>query len=370
MNQSFDVIVVGAGPAGSTLARKLAEAGKEVALLEKAAFPRFKACGGGLPLRTQTLMELDLDEIPHSKVGRVVLTGGRGLDIVVECNSPVAIVRRESFDEWLVKKATNKGAQLFEHQRVVSVEKSSSTWNVVTTGGVFKATILVACDGAHSSVLRSLNEVLPQYCPTMETVVSLSEKAQEIDKITAVFDFSSLRKGYGWIFPAPGGVNIGAGALGMKAHELRKHVINLAARSPWVSQDVTGIRGAVIPVFVKSRDWYAQNGLYLCGDAAGLVDPLTGEGIYYAILSATLAAESILYANESHYEEALKRNVVDELTIAARYAYLKHRLPLFFFKLMMRRRRFQDYGKLFVRLLEGEMSYREIYFLMKGKIFN
>jgi geranylgeranyl reductase family protein len=367
MNQSYDVIVVGAGPAGSTLARKLAEAGKEVVLLEKSAFPRFKACGGGLPLRTQSLMGLDLDEIPHSKVGRVVLTGGKGLDIVVESSSAVAVVRRESFDEWLAKKAVDKGVHLFENHRVVSVANDGSTWSVVTTDGVFRAPFLAACDGAHSSVLRSLKENLPQYCPTMEVVVPFSENAEAIDKVTAVFDFSSLRKGYGWIFPAPGGINIGAGALGMKSTELKKNIMDLAARSPWVSYNLTEIRGAVIPVFKKPRNWYAKNRLYLCGDAAGLADPLTGEGIYYAVLSATLAAEAILYADESHYEKALKRNVLDELSIAARYALVKHRLPLFLFKLMMRQRRFKEYAGLFVRLLEGEMSYREIYALMKGR---
>jgi len=326
-----DVIVVGAGPAGSTLATHLARAGVDVLLLEKSTFPREKVCGDGLtPRGVKQVIALGIDVSGPDWIknkGLRVVGGGTSLELpwpVLQDFPDFGLVRpRRDFDDMLATLAVKAGARLRMATSVKEPIVDERTGRIVgvtakTADGPvrFRAPLVLACDGvsARVAVGMGINKredrpigvaVRRYYRSEVRTHDDYLESHLELwDRSHP--DKPALLPGYGWIFGlGDGTVNVGLGMLNSSKAFGRTDYRALLRRwldgtpEEWGLREenaIGGIGGAGLPMGFNRTPHYA-NGLMLVGDAGGSCNPFNGEGIAYAMESAALAADAVLQAN-------------------------------------------------------------------------
>lgn len=305
MRRDFDVVVVGAGPAGSTAARAAAGRGLSVLLIDKAKFPRYKPCAGGVTAKS--LRELGFD-LPESIVEHEI----RGIKLVASCGMSVAgkdskrlgvTVKRSAFDSFLVTKAVEAGACFVDGANLVGlasqVEGARGRYVVATNLGEFCARTVIGADGAAGNTARLAG--IRRRWSRWELGVSLSAEVGFPDgsalsrepELIELYLVPPLRAAFGWAFHRRNGLHVGIGATANDAFRLRQAYgthfgrvmeavrLNLPSPRP---------KGHVLPMGGLRRR-IAREGVLLVGDAAGFVDPFSGEGIYHAIRSGKMAAE-------------------------------------------------------------------------------
>jgi len=327
---SADVIVVGAGPAGSTAATYLARAGVDVLLLEKSVFPRDKVCGDGLtPRGVKQVLALGVDVSGDDWLrnkGLRVVGGGTSLELpwpVLQDYPDFGLVRpRRDFDQMLADLAVKAGARLHVGTTVTGPVRDERTGAIVGVlarsdngPGSFSAPIVIAADGVSARVAlgmginkrddRPLGVAVRRYYKSpAKTHDDFLESHLELwDRTNAASP--QLLPGYGWIFGlGDGTVNVGLGMLNSsKAFgntDYRKLLRTWLDGTPpeWGLREenaIGSIGGAGLPMGFNRTPHYAD-GLVLLGDAGGSVNPFNGEGIAYAMESAAMAAESVLQA--------------------------------------------------------------------------
>jgi len=181
------------------------------------------------------------------------------------------------------------------------------------------------------------------------------------ERTRAVFHLGCIREGYAWIFPRRDVFAVGMGSFNPKAPDLKGKLAKFAKAAPELRGGELGdVRGARIPIFTRPRPRYAEDGAYLLGDAAGLVDPLTGEGIYGAVLSARFAAAAILDGREEEYDALLGQEALPELVLAQRAVALAARVPLWIRKTLMGSKLFRSNAVRMVDVLCGRATYRSM----------
>jgi geranylgeranyl reductase family protein len=326
VDQHADVIVVGAGPGGSATAQALAQAGLDVLLLEKTAFPREKVCGDGLtPRAVKTLVDMGIDTSPangfiHNR-GLRILGGGVKLELpwpeLASYPSYGLVRTRLDFDDLLAVHAQKAGARLqtltnvtgpvVEGGRVVGVTAKVGPDKVPAT---YRAPITIACDGvsARLAIARGINKRDDR--PMGVAVRRYYESPRHDDDMLESWlelrtPSGDLLPGYGWVFGVGDGTsNVGLGILNTTKAWQDTNYKDLMAR--WTSSmpkewqydeehAVGPIRGAALPMGFNRQPHYAD-GMLLVGDAAGAVNPFNGEGIAYALESGRLAAEVAVQA--------------------------------------------------------------------------
>lgn len=358
--KGYEILVVGSGPAGAILARRLAEAGREVLVLEKARHPRHKPCGGGLPPRTILL----LATLGISPVGwpitSVALDGGwLGRQIY-----PVAktlVVDRAVLDRELVEGARRAGARIWEGCAFRGIQhRYDSFFHIETTSGLLQTQFLFACDGVFSPTARSLHLPRPHRGFCLEGIASRKDDLADEDVHRAIFRLTVCRGGYAWAFPREDAFAVGVGIPREKDPGLRKILWEFLATTPELrGQPLLHLQGGMVPDYT-SLPTYAKKGAWLVGDAAGLVDPLTGEGIYYAIRSALLAADCFLHGGndpERCYDAEIRRCLLPELERAKRLATCFRRIPPFFVGALMCLPAFRRRAYSFIEFLSGPSVY-------------
>lgn len=374
-----DILVVGAGPAGATVARLLAAGGKQVLLVDAATFPRHKACGGGLPPRTVQALGLDLASVTESVVRTVRLDGGWSGRQTYELPAPVGnapatcVVDRMVFDQFLLLQARAAGATVMEGCRVEKLSRGPGGLVAHTSQGEIGARIVCACDGVHSTVAKSLGlpPLAAGFC--LETHVDMPAGWTDAAKACAIFHVGLIRSGYAWCFPCGQRLSIGVGGSVAGGPGLRAKLHEFARITPELAGVVPGqVRGGFVPEFEEPcRAGLLPDVLFL-GDAAGLADPLTGEGIYYAVRSAQLAAAALLAGEAgASYAAAVQAVLVPELRLARHYARRFRAVPAWLRAAGLGLPRARAYAAQFVRVLLGDSSYGEMYAaLHRGRAFD
>jgi geranylgeranyl reductase family protein len=285
-----DVVVVGAGPAGSLAAYSLARRGASIVVLDRARFPRDKPCGGGLTQRTVRLLPFAIDPVVEDRVGRVDFRLGYGSRFQRRAEQPlVFMTQRRRLDAFLVERALSVGAELREGVKATRVEPEDSGVVVRTDGGDVRARLAIGADGANGvSAAAVARPVHRTYCVAFEGNVPY-EAAGESHRGRLFLELGVVPGGYAWIFPKADHVNVGVAGWNGEGANLRRHLGRLLAAHGIPADAVAELRGHRLPLRGAGAP-LAGNGVLLVGDAAGLVDPLSGDGIYEAAVSAQVAA--------------------------------------------------------------------------------
>ena len=310
----FDVLVVGAGPAGSIAALVLARAGASVALLDKAQFPRDKACGDFIgPRGLQVLTDLGIPEPPGADVGDMAVVGPTGRRVVLPCFDGVTYpgraraVTRSVFDDALRTAALEEGAIAFVGRADRPLGSGGAIDGfTVSDGEELRADSVIGADGATSHVAQSAGLVEESRVLWGFAVRCYVDQHVDLPAIT-LWERTRWHAfpGYGWIFPGPGGVaNIGVGIGTLADRQAGAGAVRLlpAYLDHLVELGLLD-RAAVSPLPRRLGGWLkmgmvgttpAAGRVLLAGDAAGLVNPLQGEGIAQAMTSGRLAADAVL----------------------------------------------------------------------------
>ena len=287
----YDVIVVGAGPAGSTTAYRLARAGARVCLLDRARFPRDKPCGGGLTLRAVRELPFSVDPVVEDRVDTLELGLRYGRRWSSRAEGPLVLMtQRRRLDAFLAERAAAAGAEFRDGVKVTEVDPAGA----VTVGGErLEAEVVVGADGANGVTARSLGPQALELGVALEGNVGYSHVSRERFGGRAVVELGVVPGGYAWVFPKGDHVNVGVGGWQSEGPRLRERLSELCAAFEIDEANVRDLRGHRLPMRGASRR-PVQSRVLLVGDAAGLVDPLSGDGMYEAFVSGRLAAEATL----------------------------------------------------------------------------
>jgi geranylgeranyl reductase family protein len=284
---SYDAIVVGAGPAGSLAAYRLASAGATVLLLDRARFPRDKPCGGGVTIRALNELPFAIDPVVEGVVDRFELRLRHRRSFSRRAPAPLALMtQRRLLDAYLVEQAVAAGAEFRDGVRVSRVAQGE-------VGGD-SARVVIGADGANGVTARSLGLATDrEHGVALEGNLANDVVDSERYARRLVLEFGTVPGGYGWVFPKGDHVNLGVGGWEDEGPRLREHLARLCAVHGVDPAALTEVRGHRLPLR-RPGSALAEGRVALVGDAAGLVDPLSGDGMYEAFLSANLAARHAL----------------------------------------------------------------------------
>jgi geranylgeranyl diphosphate/geranylgeranyl-bacteriochlorophyllide a reductase len=292
---SFDVFVVGGGPSGATAAWDLAQAGRSVAMLDRAG--RIKPCGGAIPPRA--IADFDIPDhllVAKIETARMISPTGRSVDIHIE-NGFVGMVDRADFDEFLRQRATGAGATRLTGTYLRIERDRDGThvvWRDKATGEERRSLtrLVIGADGARSNVGRDEvpgGDTIPYVIAYHEIVKAPAANAgYDPLRCDVIYDGRISPDFYGWVFPHGDTASIGMGT-GIDGVDLKKATADLRASSGLTGCETLRKEGAPIPL--RPLDcWDNGRDVVLAGDAAGVVAPSSGEGIYYAMLGGRVAA--------------------------------------------------------------------------------
>jgi geranylgeranyl reductase family protein len=395
INTDADVIIAGAGPAGSIAAYELASLGIHVLILEKTTFPRYKVCGGGLTHKIIREIPFDISEVIETVI-RTIRFSSDCKDVFSR-SSPDPLMyctMRSKLDQLLLEKATQAGAKVIFSRQVTGIDYEEESVCVVTKEKSYRSRLVLGADGPSSIVARSSG--LRQHIEhglAWEAEVNTDPGILKMYADTVFLDWGTFPGGYGWVFPKKDHFSIGVGGPAILSKLMMPYYRRfiryldfegsgqLAAGSPPGSetgrQSVSGNQQPATnnqqlvtlslkswPIPVRTMKGNFHSGLALvAGDAAGLTDSLTGEGIYYAIKSGKLAArasESFLQGNTEalkSYTDQVNDELMTELLEGYKIKHIFNTVPLkihFFVK--DSDRAWRAFGK----VLRGERSYQDV----------
>lgn len=329
---SAEFAIIGAGPAGSHLASRLAASGRDCLLFDpKGAWE--KPCGGGVPTRAirEFSFLLESSNYPHKLVDRITMVSPSGRKVSLKLDRPFAIYSREILNGLVLDRAVEAGAE-FIRSGVIDFKRTQDGWAITTSDGrQWSAKFLIGADGAASFTRRRLVGIFPVrdlalafgYNVAVEDAASNGKKSKtqtngSTDEV--VVRFPDNFTGYLWAFPRPGVMNFGvASKLGERTSDELRALLSgfvqdfYGGRMP--EPDRVTFFGAKIPT-LDLTSWKSLratgDGWALVGDAAGFCDPITGEGIFYAFKSADLLADALLAGGQAeslngNYERATAR---------------------------------------------------------------
>jgi geranylgeranyl reductase family protein len=304
-----DVLVVGAGPAGSATAIHLARSGASVLLADRARFPRDKACGGGVTGRALRQVPCDITPVVERVVDTFELRLHHRRSFRRTSAEPlIMMTQRRRLDAYLAEQAVAAGARFQDGTKVERIVIDENGVSANVGGESVTAVVLVGADGSNGTVAKAagLNAGIDRGI-ALEGNVPWSLLDEERFASTAVIEIGAPAGGYGWLFPKGDHANLGVGGWASEGPHLRDHLARLARAYEVDPDAITGLRGHQLPMRRIGASTPASSRVILVGDAAGLVDPLSGDGMYEAFVSARLAAEAIFAGEPESYPAALAR---------------------------------------------------------------
>lgn len=380
--KAYDVLVVGMGPAGATAAYELSRAGMTVLGLDKQAHPRYKVCGGGLSVRIDQILESDFQAVIEHTIYGIQFTYRGEKPFLIESSRPIAyMVMRDRFDYFLLEKARRAGTEVHEDERAIEFHELPDWVEVITDKGRYRAKVLIGADGANSVVAQRLfPERRMRRMPTLESEIGIGQTPVYPGEGKVLIDLGATDRGYAWIFPKKERLSIGVAEFRGRAASPKgiferfvhdeKGLATLTVPQPCghplpLYSSRNGALGMAAPTaLVRHR-------ALLVGDAGHLVDPLFGEGIYYAVRSGQMAAASVLGSFHDRqrslldYELAVNREIYPEFRIASRLARIVYTVPRLCHRLMHRS---QEVMKLYYDVLQGRETYQTFFLKAKGLI--
>jgi geranylgeranyl reductase family protein len=331
--ERFDAVVVGAGPAGSTAAFRLARAGARVLLADKTRFPRDKPCGGGLTVRALRLLPFSVAPVVEEEVDVFELGLGYRRRFERRTREPLVVMtQRRRLDAFLVEQAQEAGAELREGARV-------SFSPLTVDGEPIEAVALIGADGVNGGIAKALGLDGHHHEVALEANVPYGPVLRSRYARRVVIEFGAVPGGYGWVFPKGDHVNVGVGGWLHEGPRLRAHLARLCRQHRIPEDAISDVRGYRLPLR-RPGSPAASGRVALVGDAAGLVDPVSGDGIYEAFLSAQLAADAALdilagrTADFSRYARELQRVLALQSAASWRAKLALERFPRLSFALL------------------------------------
>jgi len=335
-----------------------------VLLLEKEGLPRYKCCAGGVTGKAARLLDFDISEVAEDVIHQISFTFNLGSSYLGQHSQPLMYtVMRDVFDHFLVKRAQQLGAVLMDGQKVTQVQVSGDWVEISTADNVFRSRLVVGADGAYSIVARELGMARSiEYLMGIESEIVVPEEELAKWKSRVQIDLGAIPGGYAWVFPKRNHLSVGAGCHASKARDLHAHHQKFLNSLNIGSYAIASSGSHLIPTCTKGRLIW-ENKALLLGDAAGLADPLTGEGIYGAIQSAELAApviEGSLLTSKvelQDYQQIVERKVMSELRIAHTLSNFFVRFPHLAFGMFNQS---DDVWKAVRDLMLSEIDYADI----------
>ena len=368
--RTADAVIVGGGPAGAMAAIRLAGAGRRVLLIEREALPRYKPCGGGLVWRARQNLPIDITGCVEQECRRVLISY-RSLEreFAVEDGQPlVSMVMRADFDRRLIEHARTLGAEILEGSDAWRLKAWRDRVELDVGGRPVRARWLIAADGAASQVARQAGwKAFRHLVPAIECELPADRKTCRRFADVARFDFDFPPDGYGWVFPKREHLSVGVGSFGTLVgrrppESLKRTLADYLHRHDLPEPAPDQEHGYVIPVAPRPGG-VTRGRVMLVGDAAGLADPVTAEGLSHALQSGVMAAEAIIAGDAddtacSRYAGRVARDLLPELQRGrwlGRLLYGSGTLR----NALLDRHGQRIAGKM-VRIFRGESRYRDV----------
>jgi geranylgeranyl reductase family protein len=368
---SFDVVIAGGGPAGASAANVLARGGASVLLLEKARIPRYKPCGGGITARARAASSLAANVQVETAAQGMLVPGGKE-EVLCKLPAPIGMVMRDRFDAHLVGLAVDAGAELRDGTALTALEYSGSRLIVQAGKDRVAARYVLGADGANGVTARLAGfPPLSEVGAAIEVELAVPDRAQARYRHSALLDLLCIKDGYGWIFAKADHLSVGLGVFhGNSRHDLRAALTRFLATHPDLrAGKVLLQRGHRIPL-AGGRQTRRRGRVLLAGDAASLADPLTAEGISYALASGQRAGETLLAALHSgpavlgDYDRYITRVLCGDLRYARMAAALSYRYPDIVVRLAAQSHALRDAT---TAAVSGTADYRALVLLMARK---
>ncbi len=325
--EEHEVAIVGAGPAGSVCAKELAKAGVDVALFDH-SHPREKPCGGAVTYRV--LNEFKIPKKAYeNKIDWLILENQKGDRVEIYRKNTGIMVMRQKFDHYLLKEALKEKPSFYE-EKVTKISKKNDKWLIETNKNKIIVKTLIGADGCPSLVRQIVSEPIPKehlgHCAGYHIPYDLENTSKKFSNVMELYFLGPpyLNIGYVWIFPKFKDITVGIGVrIGTPAltESLNKFLkLHPAAKRLNIFKKMK-LHSHLVPMISNKRFFdlpSSGKNWMLIGDAAGHVNAITGEGIYYAMMGGKLAANAYLNKNISLYEKAWREKYGSELRFAAR----------------------------------------------------
>jgi len=334
-SKCFDVAIIGAGPAGCSAALTLAKTGSSTVLLEKATLPRYKTCGGGVLARAFKYLPPETANIVQRPFNSVALNFlGTSMQFLVSRAQPmVYMTMRSELDFLLAKNAQKAGARLSESFAVKQVRAHEDSVEIASEREVYRAKFVIAADGIHSVTAKTMGwPELPALAPALEHEIHVNDEDFKRFSERPRFDFNSIESGYAWVFPKREHLSVGILSTHRKCTDLQAKLAGYLQTIGITRVERSERHGYLIPLAPRPGP-LGRGRVLLAGDAAGLVDPVTAEGISHALLSGALAAAAITEGQFDPkmvallYQEKLNQHILGELRAARKLARVLYHYP-------------------------------------------
>ena len=380
MSSCYDIIVCGAGPSGACAGYVAASTGLKTLILERRKLPRYKTCGGGVPISVSGfLKDLVPDAFVEAKVTRLrhtwkfkdAHTGALNPDPLDEPMS-LWMVQRSVFDNALTERAASAGCDVRDDTQVVRIDRTASNKLSVTTsmGEVYNCNYVIGADGANGPTARSCGLRLdrPMAIGLEAEIAYQWDGSNELLAPDLAHLEYAVPKGYGWVFPKENHLSIGAGVFGQRTiaglgasrkSDLVEWVLGyVKALSIPCDASKIEFHGHPLPIWNGSEPVEAWDGrVLLVGDAAGMINPLFGDGISYACRTGALAAELVASGNSAQWTERVKLEFGPGMDSALRIAKFFYQFPYLCYKMGVKHPRGT---RLAGRLIAGDLGFDEI----------
>jgi len=346
----------------------LSKKGLKVLIIDKKRLPRYKSCGGGLTGRALDVIPFDVRYVVEDFAYTAKISVQNSIITCRRKATPLmGTVMRDRFDYFLVRQAERLGAAVRDNTTLMSVAGEPGHLKVKTSMGELNTKIIVGADGVNSRVAKELKlKAQTKHMTAVEAEVYLEARDRlEAFRNTVHFDFGVVPRGYGWVFPKKDHVSVGLLTVSEKASQINRYFDSyLKIKTNGTGAEIRSYRGHLIPYGPGKSHQYATDAGLVVGDAAGITDPITGEGIYYAVRGAEIASEVIsdhLLGKSAlrKYKNRIEEEFLRDIRCAQRLGNILYKSPQLSYRIL--RGHGSRIANNHVKIISGEKTYTQLH---------